>query len=154
MKTTKKTNSIHSFIFPPLQKYCKRTIFITFGSIGIAIWLLAQVITGKISFSQEQLKDCSSLVINVVFVIAALGLALFSLPITKSHTEKEDIVLSYVGDSFYMASIAIFSYVLSYFNIDNIELPRNIYFCVLIIILNYFITRSLATIISYFNYTK
>lgn len=101
-------------------------------------------------FSQEELKNFSDFTLNIIFVIAALGFTIFTLPISKVHPEKDKIIFSYIGQICVIASIAIFTYIVSYCNF----LPTTvfgIYFCGMFFILCGCITKLLAVIVGYFD---
>lgn len=146
-------------IFTPF-KYSKNISSFFIGlSLFLSIVTFVYVIMGKLSFSQEQLKEIADFTLNLVFVIAAVGLTIFTLPIKTTHSEhsdKEKIMFSYIGTSILIASISIFTYILSYCPFMNITFMGkfdifSVYFCAMFIILCRSLSSIITTIVAYFN---
>lgn len=114
------------------------------------IYILFKVLNGSYTFSQEALKDFADFTLNIIFVIAALGFTIFTLPISRIHPEKDKIIFSYIGQTCVMASIAIFTYIVSYCNFLSAKV-FGLYFCAMFFILCGCITKLLAVIVGYFD---
>lgn len=121
-------------------------------SMMLSVIILINVIRQKYIFTYEELKELADFTLNIVFVIAALGFTIFTLPIDKdkNHPRKDNIIFSYIGYVFTLASISIFAYIISYCKFFS-SLILSLYFCAMLLMLCGCITKLLATIVAYFN---
>lgn len=127
-------NALPKTVFTPFKiSRIISTIFMIL-SMGVSVYIFYNVMNGAYTFSREELKDFADFTLNIIFVIAALGFTIFALPISKIHPEKDKIIFSYIGQTCVLASIAIFTYIVSYCNF----LPTvvfGMYFCGMFFIL-------------------
>lgn len=155
--TNNKFNSVPPSIFTPFKKGKLYTNLFMVLSLLLSAWMLINVLLGKMSFTPEQLKDMSGFTLTSVFVVATLGFTIFSvIKPEEEHPKKNQILFSYIGTSFLIASISIFSYILSYFEFLNVYIYNtvnffSIYFCAMILLICRCITSILSTIVAYFN---
>ena len=132
------------------------SIFFMALSMALSVWMLFKSFLGQISFSGEQLNDMAGFSLTFVFIVATLGFTIFSVIKTDEHPQKNKILFSYIGTSFLIASIAVFTYILSYCDFLNVQVFGkadifSIYFCAMFLLISRCITSILATIIAYFN---
>lgn len=149
-------NKIPSAVFTPFKTSKNLCVFFIGVSFILSIGLLLSAIFGKTSFTQTQLKEIAEFTLNLVFVIAAIGLTIFTLPIKSQHPEKDTIILTYIGTSLFIATSSIFSYILSYCTFFNIIVFKNLdvfslYFCAMLFMISMCILIFISTIIAYFN---
>ena len=149
-------NAIPSIVFTPLKNSKRWIAFFTFLSLIFSTIMLFSVIFGVLSFNQEQLNGMADFTLNLVFVVAALGLTIFTLPLDSIHPKKDEIILSYIGTTLLIVSISIFTYILSFCDFLNICIFNqcdifSIYFCAMLLLVCRSITSLLATIVAYFN---
>jgi len=147
-------NSVPSIVFTPFEISRNAIMILMFLSVALCIYLFVNVSLNNLAFSPEQLNDLSGFVLNLILVIAALGFSIFTLPISTAQTRKEELLLSYIGQSLVITSIAIFSYIISYcpflINVWNGKVI-SLYFCVCLFVICKSITGLTSTIIAYFN---
>lgn len=150
MSNKNQNNNIPKVVFTPF-KTCKimSVIFICLSMI-LSIIIFINVITKKYNFTPDELKNFADFTLNIIFVIAALGFTIFTLPISQAHPEKDKILFSYIGNAFVFASIAILTYIISFCAFFP-DIVFGLYFCVMFFILCISLTKLLATIIAYFN---
>lgn len=156
MKKNNTHNPIPSLVFTPFKTTKKVTVFFTFLSLILLFIMFFMVLFGKLSFTQDQLNGMANFTLNLVFVVAAIGFTIFSLPIETIHPEKDKIMLSYIGTSLLLASISIFTYILSFCDPLNICIFNqanvfSIYFCAMLALVCRCITSLLSTIVAYFD---
>lgn len=152
----KEINSIPPIVFTPFKKNRNYSALLMYLSMSLSIFIFIRVILGDIAFTQEQLRTLCEFTLNTVFVIAALVVGIFALSISDNHPEKEKVVFSYIGQISTIASVVIFSYILSYCDFFNIKLWREItvfslYFCCILIFLSGCVIRLLSSVVAYFN---
>ncbi len=149
-----KNNSLPNLVFVPFKTSKKISVFFMLLSMTLSVIILINVIRQKYIFTYEELKELANFTLNIVFVIAALGFTIFTLPIEvdkdKNHLRKDNIIFSYIGYVFILASIAIFAYIISYCKFFS-SLILSLYFCAMLLILCGCITKLLAAIVAYFN---
>lgn len=149
-KNSNNLNSIRKFLFTPFKQ--SRIYF----SIVNALNLILIVVCGfKHNFTASDLSTLAQLTLNLVFVIGAIGLTIFSLKLdtnnsfTQSKETKKNLAYSYIGLIFLNSSIAITSYILSL--IDFGSFINKWYSIIALVVLLRSITSTLNTIITYFN---
>lgn len=143
-------NRLPKVVFTPFKTSRIICVCLMIFSMLLSAYIFYNVLNGNCTFSQDELKNFADFTLNIIFVIAALGFTIFTLPISKVHPERDKIIFSYIGQTCVMASIAIFTYIVSYCNF----LPTVIfgmYFCVMFFILCGCITKLLAVIVGYFD---
>lgn len=147
----KKISNIFSkLIFIPFKTAkCISIVFIVL-SILLDVFLICLAIKQHDIFTQEELKELATFTLNIVFVIAALGFTIFTLPILSAHSNKDEIILSYIGWICIIASISIFTYIVSYCNFLP-PIVFSLYFCIMLFVLCFCMTKLLSTIIAYFD---
>lgn len=157
MKKTKNNhNAVPTLIFTPFKKNKRWITVFTFLSLALSTIMLFFVLFGNLSFNQEQLNGMADFTLNLVFVVAALGLTIFTLPLKTEQPEKDKIMLSYIGTSLLIASISIFTYILSFCSFLNVSTFNqvdifSIYFCAMLILVCRCITSLLSAIVAYFD---
>ncbi len=149
-------NVIPSTVFTPFKKNRIRTAIFAILSFLLSVFMLIKVLLGELSFNQEQLNSMADFTLNLVFVVAALGLTIFTLPLKNEHPEKDTILFSYIGTSLLIASISVFTYILSYCDFLNVSIFNitdlfSIYFCAMLMLVCRCITSILSAIIAYFD---
>lgn len=149
-------NNISSIVFTSFKTGKNLSILFTILSMILSLWMLIKAFLGQISFSAEQLNDMAGFSLTFVFIVATLGFTIFSVIKTEEHPQKNNILFSYVGTSFLIASISVFTYILSYCDFLNVQVFGkadifSIYFCAMFFLICRCITSILATIIAYFN---
>lgn len=147
-----KNNSLPNLVFVPFKTSKKFSVFFIILSMMLSVIILINVIRQKYIFTYEELKELADFTLNIVFVIAALGFTIFTLPINKdkNHPRKDNIIFSYIGYVFTLASISIFAYIISYCKFFS-SLILSLYFCAMLLMLCECITKLLAAIVAYFN---
>ena len=144
-------NSVPDIVFRSFKSCRNICIFFNIFSALAIIWF-----GSRHPFVSDNLKDISDFSTNIIFVIGALGISIFSLPIDKNNKYLQDkkpkIMIRYIGSIFVYSSICAFGYALSFLdqNAYNIKL-----YCISgLILLPTFVTITIATIVSYFNIRK
>lgn len=143
----KKLNKIESVV---LWEF-KKTKFYTL-IISILI-LIMTVIYGIVTeFDSEILKDLSVFSMNIVLVIAALSIAIFSIPFHGELSErKKDIIIRYVGEIVLTIVIILLGYTISFFGSFFSNFVIKVYSELMLLVLLRSITRLLAAIVMYFD---
>lgn len=124
-------------------------------SFLLSFIMLIYVITGKIHFSQKQLKETAEFTINLVFAISALGISIFTLPIKRKITKKKKkIMLNYLGTCLYITSVSILTYILSFCTFFNITIIKkfdifSLYFCVMLFMICKSMLYNICATITY-----
>ncbi len=152
-KNKKQYNQLPSLIFTKFKTSKFISVIFMLLSMLLTVFLLVLVILGNLTFSSDQLQNLANFVLNTIFVISALGFTIFSLPLKDVHPQKNEIVFSYIGQTFLLASIAIFAYVVSYcefLSFKYLDIP-SVYFCLMLLLLFNSITGILSSIVAYFN---
>lgn len=152
----KSFNNVPSIVFTSFKTGKNLSVLFMTMSMLLSLWMLIKSFLGQISFSAEQLNDMAGFSLTFVFIVATLGFTIFSVIKTEEHPQKNKILFSYVGTSFLIASIAVFTYILSYCDFLNVKVLGeadifSIYFCAMFLLICRCITSILATIIAYFN---
>lgn len=150
MSNNNQNNSIPKVVFTPFKTSRIISVIFMFLSMILSVAILYNVIIGNYNFTPDELRNFADFSLNIIFVIAALGFTIFTLPISQTHPEKDKILFSYIGNTFVLASIAIFTYIISYCAFLP-DFVFGLYFCVMFFMLCGSITKLLATIIAYFN---
>lgn len=159
--TRKKSNSQSNFNAIPPSLFSLKTskffstLFIMLSTIFSMI-LFILVICGQITFTDIQLKESAEFTLNLVFIVSAWGLAIFTLPIKSDQPQKENIILRYIGSTLVIASLSIFAYILSYCSFMNIKIFNSfdiysIYFCAMLVFTSFCLVNIFSTIIAFFN---
>ena len=149
-------NSVPSIVFTPFKTSKKISLLFSIFSFILSLIILFFVLFDKLSFNQEELNGLADFTLNFVFVVAALGLTIFTLPINTKQPEKNKVIFSYIGTTLQMASISLFSYILSFCDFLNISIFKHItvfslYFCAMLLLMCRCITSILSAIIAYFD---
>lgn len=152
----KSFNNVPSIVFTSFKTRKNLSVLFMTMSMLLSLWMLIKSFLGQISFSAEQLNDMAGFSLTFVFIVATLGFTIFSVIKTEEYSHKNEILFSYVGTSFLIASIAVFTYILSYCDFLNVKVFGeadifSIYFCTMFPLICRCITSILATIIAYFN---
>lgn len=157
MKNPKEKHiAVPAIVFTPFKKTKRRITFFTFLSLVLSVYMVYKVLFTNLSFNQEQLNEMADFTLNLVFVVAALGLTIFTLPLKTEQPEKEKIMLSYIGSSLLIATISIFTYILSFCDFLNLHFIYqadvfSFYFCLMLVLVCNCITSILSAIVAYFD---
>lgn len=143
------------------KKNITKFVFPKFKTVKIAIILFA-VLSIMFSFglyfygnfSSDDLRDISELSLNVIFIIGALGISIFTLNIpstknNKSKFSKKHLITSYISLIFFNSSIAILAYIFSLYNF--FPWFYKAYSILSLICLCYMLIATLTYIMEYFG---
>lgn len=143
-------NSVPKIVFRNFKKSRKRVIFFSFLS---SLTILSGIWSTNIDATV--LKELSTFAINIILVIGALGIALFAVPISdknKNTTKNRDeVIISYIGELFVLLSVAVLGYIISIFGL-KIPWWGILGYCIAMIAMVLFlITQTMASVVAYFN---
>lgn len=107
---------------------------------------------GGITFSKEDLRNISETIINVLFVLAALEVAIFSIPLLDKDKlpQGKEVLLSLLGRTAVIVIGAIFLYIYSYIPL-SFQLLDGIFATLIFNYLIISVLRYLSFIMTIFN---
>jgi hypothetical protein len=149
-KKSTNLNSVPKIIFLPFKS--SRLII---AALTVINFILIALCALSYNFTSSDLSYLAELTVNLIFVIGAIGLTIFSLKIdngsgpTQNKETKKELILRYIGMIFLDSSIAITSYILSL--LDFSPLINKAWSILVLIVLLQSIASTLATIVAYFN---
>lgn len=153
-------NTVPNIVFKPYKKNKKKIVISMIISNLILIFAFF-----SITFNADNLKELSQFAINIILVVGALGIAMFSLPITGANIEerKREVVLRYIGEIGALLSTAILGYIISIFGVPLFKLIPIIFYeqrismiiktyCIILVnSLLFSLLHTLASFVAYFN---
>lgn len=142
----------------PQKNYISFSTSAKFALSGIIITLILCVtlfiltLMGGITFSKEDLRNISETIINVLFVLAALEVAIFSIPLLDKDKlpQGKEVLLSLLGRTAVIVIGAIFLYIYSYIPL-SFQLLDGIFATLIFNYLIISVLRYLSFIMTIFN---
>lgn len=132
-----------------IKRYVSMSKYLIDISTLLLIVLLYFVLSNKIEFNSDNLRDLTNFILTTIIALSAMGFTIFSLPIKNNNSDKDKIIFGYIGHTIFLVSYCMLSYIVSCLNFPSITV--SIYFCFTLFMLCRCITRTLLCLILYFN---
>ncbi len=149
---TNRTNDSNPSFLKPFKTSYTIALFLIRASSITLFYIFFNIITGKLCFSLEQVKNIIGFTFNIIFVFAAFIFTIFGLhDEIKSHPQKNKILLDYIGQCLLLIAISISVYISSYVINPTDTFASSILFYVVLTVLWLNLTKLLYIIRYFFN---